>query len=165
MFTVETVGLQELILRLENTSEKMTYRVAIAMQSAVDALQDKVKERMGSYFSNPGEMQNSLSSGVESSADDVTGTVTASGLPYLRILEYGGQTAAHSIFPKNGSALAFMMPGRVPFRTGAASGMFIVKSVEHPGSKFPERPYMRSALAMMKKQIVETLRPALVADQ
>ncbi|RSN77904.1 phage virion morphogenesis protein [Acinetobacter haemolyticus] len=47
---------------------------------------------------------------------------------YAAIQQFGGQTKAHTIRPKNKKALAF------------GGGVF--KKVEHPGSKIPARPYL-----------------------
>jgi phage gpG-like protein len=56
------------------------------------------------------------------------GVEIGSNLIYAAIHHFGGQTAPHVIRAKNKKALAF--------------GGVIVKSVNHPGSKFPPRPVL-----------------------
>ena len=59
---------------------------------------------------------------------------------YAHIHEFGGQTRPHLIVAKNGKALAFSMGGNTLIR----------RSVNHPGSKIPERSFLRSALTERK---------------
>ena len=67
--------------------------------------------------------------------------VVGTNVVYAAIHNFGGQTAAHMIYPKTTKAL---------FWAGAAHP---VKKVSHPGSRIPARPFMvlteedRSALA------------------
>ncbi|MDE2102206.1 MAG: hypothetical protein KGL39_33480 [Patescibacteria group bacterium] len=56
---------------------------------------------------------------------------------YAAILEFGGTTRPHVIRPRNKKVLAF------PCRGG---GTVFAHSVNHPGSKIPERSYIRSTL-------------------
>jgi phage gpG-like protein len=65
-------------------------------------------------------------------ADDDGTVVFGSNLAYARIHQEGGTTKAHTIKARNGKALAFMMGNK----------KVLVKSVKHPGSKIPARPYM-----------------------
>jgi phage gpG-like protein len=79
------------------------------------------------------------------------GKVYSSGdVKYAAIHEFGGTTKPHDIFPVKAEALAFMMGGRQVF----------AKVVHHPGSRIPERSFMRSGLADMADEIVAGLRQA-----
>ena len=99
-----------------------------------------------------GRLGQSIQERVESSTTAVTGVVYSSGdVPYARIHEYGGKTAAHVIKAKNADALAFMWRGKQAF----------YKKVNHPGSNMPERSYMRSSLKDMKDEITERLQRAV----
>jgi hypothetical protein len=62
----------------------------------------------------------------------------------------GGHTAAHDIVPTKAEALAFMMGGQQVF----------AKIVHHPGSRIPERSFMRSGLFDMADEIVAGIRAA-----
>ena len=57
-----------------------------------------------------------------------TEAVVGTNVEYAAIHNFGGQTAPHTILPKNGKALKF-------------GGRF-AKRVNHPGSKIPARPFM-----------------------
>jgi len=70
---------------------------------------------------------------------------------YARIHEYGGTTKAHIITARNKKALAFI--------SGGAD--VIVRSVRHPGSKMPERSFLRSALRDMTPEIKQRLAAAV----
>lgn len=58
--------------------------------------------------------------------------VIASPRVQSAILHFGGKTSAHIIRPRRAKALAFNVGGNTVF----------AKSVNHPGSRFPARPYM-----------------------
>ncbi len=59
-----------------------------------------------------------------------TSIAVSNDRPYAAIHQFGGKTAAHTIVPKKGKALAW--PG----------GPGPVKKVDHPGSKIPARPML-----------------------
>ncbi len=62
------------------------------------------------------------------------GTVIyGSNMEYARIHQEGGTTKAHTIKARNGKALSF---------AGKDGGNVMRKSVNHPGSVIPARPYM-----------------------
>ena len=82
-----------------------------------------------------------LSRLINQKVDRISGGVvakvfSAGDVKYAAIHEYGGTTPAHVILPKKAHALAFMMGGKM--------GYF--SKVNHPGSKIPERSYLRSSL-------------------
>ena len=98
--------------------------------------------------------------------------------PYAAIHEYGGQTKAHEIRPKNARVLAFFGNGYayLPQRAGVKTqtgkwsststtadrqGLTYRMVVNHPGSKIPARPYMKPALADRSSAIVQALRAAV----
>ncbi len=102
-----------------------------------------------------GNLARSVSNEVDEDSTSVTGLV---GIPaastaqaYARILHEGGTTRAHVIEALNAKALAFTMGGQTIFR----------RKVNHPGSNFPPRPYLKSALEEQKAQIVAGLSAAM----
>lgn len=97
-----------------------------------------------------GRLIGSIRSELIETADSVGGRVSTSGVPYARIHEYGGQTSPHEIVAKNSASLAFVWQGRQVF----------FKRVNHPGSKMPERSYMRSSLEEMRSEIAESYKRA-----
>lgn len=98
-----------------------------------------------------GDLRNSLKALMHENPATIYVEVTAD-TPYAAIHEYGGHTRPHVIEAVNAHALHFMLP--------AAGGWVFAKRVNHPGSKIPERSYLRSALAQMKDQIVSDIQDA-----
>ena len=78
-------------------------------------------------------------------------SVGPGNLAYAAIHEFGGTTAARVIRARKGKALAFM---------GRDGNMVVRRSVNHPGSRMPKRPYMRPAIE--KPGNVEAIRAAVV---
>ncbi|MEW9901041.1 phage virion morphogenesis protein [Chitinivorax sp. PXF-14] len=70
----------------------------------------------------------SLRSSITSQADGNSAMV-GTNVKYAAIHQFGGQTRPHVIRPKNKKALAF--------------GGRVVRSVNHPGSNIPARPFLR----------------------
>lgn len=67
--------------------------------------------------------------------------------PYGRIIQEGGKTRPHTITPKKAPMLAFVVSGRLVF----------AKSVNHPGSTFPPRPFLRINKDRLAKAIDESI--------
>lgn len=68
-----------------------------------------------------------LAASIVSSSDN-DGAVVGTNVKYAAIHQFGGQTRPHPIKPRNKKALAF--------------GGRVVKSVNHPGSAIPARPFL-----------------------
>ena len=64
--------------------------------------------------------------------DGAAVTVMTGTMKYARIMQNGGKTPKHDIVAKNRRALRFTVGGLTLYR----------KSVHHPGSRIPARPYM-----------------------
>lgn len=100
-----------------------------------------------------GALRRSITQQVIDGGTSIIGRVFSSGdVKYAAIHEFGGQTKAHIIEPRKGEALAFMMGGNQIF----------AKVVHHPGSKMPERSFMRSGLADMASDIQSELKAAVI---
>ena len=113
-------------------------------------LEERVKRKLSGEVLNvkTGDLRRSIANKVEQSAHAVIGTVYSSGdVKYAAIHEFGGTTKAHVIEAVNAKALAFSMGGQQVF----------AKRVNHPGSKIPERSFLRSSLADMRDEITEGL--------
>ena len=99
-----------------------------------------------------GRLRRSIHSSVTSNGDTVTGKVFSSGdVPYAAIHEFGGRTAPHDIYSVKAKALAFMQNGKIAF----------YKHVRHPGSKIPQRSYLRSSLDDMRQHIIDEMKNAV----
>lgn len=101
-----------------------------------------------------GALSRSIQQNVETNDTTTTGRVYSSGdVKYAAIHEFGGQTPPHDILPTKAQALAFMIGGEQVF----------AKIVHHPGSKIPERSFMRSGLYDMADEIVQGIKEAAIA--
>lgn len=115
---------------------------------AVTWIEAAAKANLGGAVLQPrtGRLRNSIFKDVrEDTRGIIEGVVGSEGVPYARIHELGGVTKPHRIEPKSGKALAFMSRGQQVF----------AKFVNHPGSKIPERSYLRSALAANEQKIMD----------
>jgi phage gpG-like protein len=80
----------------------------------------------------------------------IGGRVYTKGVPYARILHFGGQTRPHVITARRARALRFQFNGATVF----------FRQVNHPGSRFPPRPYIHQPLEQMREQITARLTAA-----
>ena len=117
---------------------KKTYALAQKLKS-------KVQQNLTNKLLNirTGKLVRSIFQQVTNSANEVSGRVYSSGLPYAAIQEFGGQTKAHVIEAKNGKALAFQWHGKEVF----------FKRINHPGSNIKASGYMGKAFDAMKPEI------------
>lgn len=98
-----------------------------------------------------GKLARSIQQDVHTDGDLVIGEVFSAGdVKYAGIHEHGGTTPAHDIIPNKADALAFMMGGKMVF----------AKIVHHPGSRMPERSFLRSSLADQSSDITAGLKQA-----
>lgn len=161
MMNVTLVGDKELIARLDAMPERLRTALLQKVTFLALKLEAKVKrEKLSGQVLNKrsGNLMRSIQHLVESSTGAVVGKVYSAGdVKYAAIHEFGGQTKPHVIEAKNGKALAFTFGGKQAF----------FKRVNHPGSKIPERSFLRSSLTEMRDEIVtglertvkETLQP------
>jgi phage gpG-like protein len=165
-FTVAITGTDRMTAKLEAISGNVRARLADAIQSETLALIVAAQARMDELFKNGGgKMRDSMTSTFEDDGAAMTGTVTAAGLPYLAIQEFGGTTSPHDIFPVNAAVLAFFGQASAQFLPGgdATGPLVFAKAVHHPGSVMPERSYLRAALARRRSDIRAALAAAVQA--
>lgn len=153
---ITLVGSTELVAKLD-AMPAVVRRVLLAKVNALTLkLEARVKAKLTNDVLNvqTGALRRSIFSTVDDTQAAVTGRVRSSGdVKYARIHEYGGVTPPHDIVPVKAKALAFVVGGKQVF----------AKIVHHPGSKMPERSYLRSSLADMRNEIITGLRSAVVA--
>jgi phage virion morphogenesis protein len=80
-----------------------------------------------------------------SASYDATSATVGTNKPYAAIHQFGGRTRPHVIRPKGKKALAW------------AGGRHPVKSVNHPGSQIPARPFL-SLMEDDRREIVATMK-------
>lgn len=100
-----------------------------------------------------GKLARSIQQESHTDGDLVIGEVFSAGdVKYAAIHEFGGTTPPHDIVPNKAEALAFVMGGKTVF----------ARVVHHPGSKIPERSFLRSSLADQASDITAGLKEAAI---
>lgn len=127
---------------LVETRDDINRDLLTAVQAHVQAL---TRTRSGKYLKSFKTIERSSKRGV-------TGGVR-SRAPQAGILEFGGETAAHTISAKVATVLAF---------TGDAGTVF-ARTVWHPGSTFMPRNIVHGAFDPMKRAIADRLEAAVRA--
>lgn len=97
-----------------------------------------------------GTLRRSINYALTIEDQGLTATV-GTNLVYAGIHEYGGVTRAHVITARRGKALAFQIGGETIVR----------RSVNHPGSKMPERSFLRSSLRDNEARIKANIAAAV----
>ncbi|MFA7174567.1 MAG: phage virion morphogenesis protein [Kiritimatiellia bacterium] len=100
----------------------------------------RVNESGGQTLVNTSRLRNSIN--YKATKNDVE---VGTNVAYAAIHQLGGQTKPHVIRPKNGKAL---------FWPGASHP---VKSVNHPGSKIPARPFLPDEAGLDWEEIESAL--------
>lgn len=147
----------QLIDRLNLFSDLVHQALVAKMQQVVVNLTEQVKDnKLSGQILNviSGMLRDSIYNTVTETSDQVIGTVGSQGVPYAAIHEYGGTTGPHSIVATRAQMLHFIWHGEEVF----------TKSVNHPGSRMPERSYLRSSLADARQQILNDFG-AVVEDE
>lgn len=151
--TGETSVIQSLG-RLPSAINQALYRkiltLALKMERTV-----KVGKLNGQVLNRiSGALSRSIQNEVIRTDRSVIGKVFSSGdVKYAAIHEYGGVTAPHIILPKKAAVLAF---------PGGPGGTIFAKKVNHPGSKMPERSFLRSTLTDMSAEISLGMKESVV---
>lgn len=157
MIKVEFIGFDTARAKLQSIPPNVRKSLLNYMYRVVESLRGYIitGKLSGQVLNHrTGKLWRAIHTRVDNSANSITGRVFAtSDCKYAAIHEFGGTTKPHIIEARNKKALAFMMQGK----------KVIVKRVEHPGSKMPERSYLRSALKDKRASIEDGLKQA-VAD-
>lgn len=149
-----TIDLRNAQGALQRIPQEVADAVAAKVRTLTTNLQhhviaDKLQGQVLHHRS--GALARSIQTNVETSGQVTTGEVYSSGdVKYAAIHEFGGTTAAHDILPSKAEALAFVIGGQQVF----------ARVVHHPGSKMPERSFLRSSLADMADLIVDGIKQA-----
>jgi phage gpG-like protein len=148
MITAYLVGDTQLIARLNAMPDRLRSGIVRAITRLGFQLEARVKQKLSGEVLKvrTGTLRNSIHTRVAQSTSSVTASV-GTNVKYARIHEFGGRTPAHTI-PKGGAlpkgrALAFEWRGQQVF----------FRKVNHPGSRIPERSFLRSALKELEPRI------------
>ena len=150
------VDTQRVILKFERLPVAMRTQLRGETISLTKQLAAKVRDNLSGRVLNKrsGALFNSIRNEMVENPLTLYGRVYVDpGSPaaaYAAAHEYGVTTRPHVILPRNARVLSFIWGGK---------RVFFAK-VNHPGSKIPERSYMRSALEDMRATIIERLTAA-----
>ena len=156
LVSITVKGDRELMARLDKMPLAVQAALTVKVRSLALRLEAWVKTRKlnGQVLNRiTGRLARSIQNKVETAAHFVLARVFSSGdVKYAGIHEFGGKTAPHIIEPKKANVLAFTVGGEERF----------ARRVNHPGSKMPERSYMRSSLRDMSTTISTEMKQAVV---
>jgi hypothetical protein len=155
MADVQTPGLAELIARFGRQPAEQHQRMVKVMHDATALVASQARANIFRLFNHPDKMQDTIDATVVDGTWEVTGTVTAAGLPYLRIQEFGGVIQTPEIFPRAAQALHWLSPASTGFSGAGASaeGVFAMHTRAHE-TRIPERSYLRAALDQRRAEII-----------
>lgn len=156
LINITMTGDKELMARLDHMPDAVRAALYIKVQSLALKLENWVKTRKlnGQVLNRiSGRLARSIANKVTQDPATVLAEIFSSGdVKYAGIHEFGGTTAPHVIVPKKASALAFMLGGKQVF----------AKKVNHPGSKMPQRSFLRSSLKDMSVEISTEMKKSVV---
>ncbi len=150
MISAQIIGADAVIAKLGAMPDRVVSLLRAAVEREAIALTGYVKESKlsGQVLRNrTGTLRRSINYAMIGDLAARVGT----NLVYAAIHEYGGQTRAHVIEAKNAKALAFQVGGQTIIR----------RRVQHPGSKMPERSFLRSSLRDSRDRIVAAIQAAV----
>jgi phage gpG-like protein len=153
MIRTTIVGAEAVIHRLEEVPPRVLGLVRQAVEAEAINLVRDVKENKltgQALKTRTGTLRRSINYALTVQDQGLTATV-GTNLVYAAIHEYGGVTRAHVIQARNKKALAFQMGGQTIMR----------KSVQHPGSKMPERSFLRASLRDNEARIKANIAAAV----
>src|SRR5574343_128132 len=155
MFNVALIGDRELVARFSAMPAAVRAALDIRVKSLALELQKLVIFKLTGRVLNvrSGALRRSIQQEVDRIGTAIWGKVFSSGdVKYAGIHEFGGHTPPHIIEPKKADAVRFVIGGKVIF----------AKRVNHPGSKMPERSYLRSSLKQSAPNISRELKEAVL---
>lgn len=160
MITGVLVGEREVIARLQSFPRSLHAVLLSRISRLVFQLKARVQRKLSGEVLNvrSGALRRSIQGETLDLTSEIIGRVFSTGdVKYAGIHEHGGKTRPHIIMPRNASVLAFAGAQRSFSFMGPRAGIIFAKVVHHPGSKMPERSFMRSSMAEMRQEIINSL--------
>jgi phage gpG-like protein len=152
MIRAVVVGQEQVIAHLKEVHPRVDGLVRQAVKAETYNVLRAAKLKVSGPVlkTRTGTLRRKINAKFEESGAGITGSVGLA-LVYGAIHEYGGITKAHVIQARRKKALAFQVGGVGLVR----------KSVKHPGSKMPERSYLRSSLEENESRIKYAIAAAV----
>lgn len=152
MIVLSLIGDAALAQRLDALPGRVEAGLARTLAQLSRKLQGAVQAKLDGPVLAPrtGRLRDSIAAAVTIAPAGVAAQV-GSDVAYAAIHEFGGQTLPHEIRTRKAQALSFLLGGKQVF----------ARRVQHPGSRLPERSFLRAALAEMKPQILDEIGAAV----
>jgi phage gpG-like protein len=158
VITIGVAGDDAVTNRFAGFNERVKERLGEVMERLGVALLDQVRDNLSGTVlqQRSGRLAAAQDWRID---DDGTGLSVAVGfdsgaVPYGAIQEFGGTTRAHLIEAKQAFALSFSYGGQLVF----------AKRVQHPGSRIPERSFLRAALASMSAEALPLIEATVIGE-
>ncbi len=156
MLSVTLEGAEALGARLDGLPAAGLAAIAAKSAELAQRLLERVERKLSGEVlrTRSGALAASIGVGGPTIDDArlVTTLYSEGELKYAAIQEYGGVTSPHDILPSRAKALAFLADGQQVF----------ARHVHHPGSRLPERSYLRSTLTEMAADIEAGMKAAVI---
>lgn len=151
MLKVELLGDKEALRELRRLPREVQQALQRALAKSAAAVEGEAKRIV--YGGHPDHLKGDSGRLRQSITHEVNEGSAAVGtnVVYARIHEEGGNTGPRTIVPVNAQALRFEIGGNVIF----------AKSVEHPGSEIPARPFLKPALDAKQNEVRNNLSNAV----
>lgn len=150
---IRVEGTDQVAARLARASSEVKDRVRQAIAESAARVTAIAKDKLSDdvLHVRTGRLRRSIHFQVGGTPEAPSAAV-GTNVEYAAIHEFGGQTKAHIIEAQRGKVLAFK---------GASGEMVFRAMVRHPGSRIPERSFLRSALAQEADAIRERIAAAV----
>jgi hypothetical protein len=148
---LKITGLAELGIRLHGSEPRLRAAILEATREAGELVADQAKENITETFENPSKMMATISSHTNVAGTGAAAHVTAEGLPYLAIHEFGGVVNQPELFPHK-PPFALIVEDRQEGHVIFASH---VQAHEIP---IPERSYLRRAIDQKRFEVLALFR-------
>jgi HK97 gp10 family phage protein len=137
MISMQVIGAKAIIDRFEKASREVKGETRKLLLDAGALIERSAKKKVSGPVlkARTGRLRRSIRARAQGTGMDAVAAV-GSTVEYAAIHEFGGKTAPRTILPRRAKALRFGVGGRTVF----------ARSVNHPGSRIPEKPYMRPSL-------------------
>lgn len=153
LLPVRVEGAEAVVGRLLLAPKAIREQVFRAVEASAAAVTARVKSKLSDdvLHVQTGRLRRSIHY-VMTGSEELPTAAIGTNVEYGAIHEYGGQTKAHVIEAVNARVLSF--------RASSGDQVF-ARRVFHPGSKMPQRSFLRSALGEEREAIRERIQKAV----
>jgi phage gpG-like protein len=154
MISLKVIGAKTVIDRFRKAASDSKSEARKLLLDAGALIERSAKKKVSGPVLNArtGRLRRSIHARAQGTGIDAVVTV-GSTVEYAAIHEFGGKTPPRTILPRRAKALRF----------GAGGQTIFARRVNHPGSRIPEKPYMRPSLEESREKIERLIGRAFKA--